>query len=131
MNDNINQKLNLIDQAASSERQTSPESIQGTKAQRYPPDSKSVYKITSNATGDGLYNCRKLIIDSTDWADATGASKFKQVDTANHVVFNIAEDGIAGHVLAVGDYLFSFSVTDDELNNRIIGFSPKYSWWHA
>ncbi len=90
----------------------------------------TIFKVISNATGDGVYNCKKQIIDATNWIKTDGTSKLYKKNDTLFEVYNTAEDGVAGHVLAVDDYLFAIQLVDDEDNIRWLGWSPKYSWWH-
>lgn len=91
----------------------------------------SIYEIVSNATGDGIYNCYKMIIDATWWGNTSGTDILTVTDVTTYPVFNLAENDEHSHVLSVGDMLLGFTVVDDEGNPRIVGWSPRYAYWHG
>ena len=74
--DNIRKKVERIDRAARLERRQAPEMIQKTKAVRFPLIGIKFFEVIGEATGDGVYDCYKLSLDATEWADTAGDPKF-------------------------------------------------------
>jgi len=62
-------KTQRIDDTARRERERSPVQVQATKAVRFPGE--RVYKLISNATGDGKYNCELQMCSSGNWTKAS------------------------------------------------------------
>lgn len=77
MSSDIMKKTHRVDQAARLERLQSPQMIQKTKAIRFPLtfDIK-IFKVKSEATGDGIYICCEQKLLSAEWADTSGDDKF-------------------------------------------------------
>ena len=90
-----------------------------------------LFRVVSEATGDGIYNCYEQTLDATEWADTDGDSKFDDKDAVSVEVLNIAESGEDNHALSASDILVAWKMTDDESNIRWIGLSPKFFWWHS
>ena len=84
-----------------------------------------LFRVASEATGDGLYTCRIYDLDATDWANEAGTSKIVAVsDVDDYVVLNLAEfdpESVYVAHLAVGDIIFATQLTDDESNSRWVG----------
>ena len=120
----ISDKARRFDQAASRERLEGPDMIQKNKAVRYPEDSAKIFEVQSAAIGDGLYNCYKQTLDATEWDDTTGNDKFDDKDATGIEVFNLLEsdpEATYKEMLATGDRIRAWQLTDDEDNCRWVG----------
>jgi hypothetical protein len=83
-----------------------------------------VFRVVSEATGDGVYNCYEQTLDATEWVDTSGDPKFDDKNTDSIEVLNLAEfDPEATYVahLATSDLLLAWPMADDEGNSRYIG----------
>lgn len=82
-----------------------------------------LFQVESPATGPGIYNCRPLVIDSSEWNIAGGGDiLIVKVPTETEEVLNIEESGGALNAeLPVGSILLVFKVVDDEGNTRLVG----------
>jgi hypothetical protein len=89
-----------------------------------------VFRIYAIGTGAGVYSCREQILDETQWSEDYGADKLVQYSATSVAVFNIGENGQAGHQLDEGDILIGFRTAGDEGHNWWLGFSPKFAWFH-
>ncbi len=131
--DQLNRRVHRTSAAAKAERHQSPPIIQRGRAVRHSGGSggRTVFRIDSNGTGRGVYKCKEVVFDSTDWDSTSTIDKFGTTGDWIYV-FNIGENYSAvDNLLVAGDYLIAGQHTDDEGNVRWIGFSPKYSWWHG
>jgi len=84
-----------------------------------------LFRVVSEATGDGLYICRFYNLDATDWANEAGNSKLvADADDSNKTVLNLAEFNPESEYvqhLSASDLIFATQVADDEDNDRWIG----------
>jgi len=121
--DSTNRKIDFFNQAARRERLQSPEIVQRTKAVRHPLIIK-IFKVHSEADGDGVYNCYEQALDAAEWKDTAGDNKFDDLNTTEIEVLNLAEfdpeEEYVAH-LAAGDLLAAWRRSDDEGNVRWVG----------
>jgi hypothetical protein len=85
-----------------------------------------IYKVVSNATGDGVYNCYEQKLLNAEWEDVGGAAKFDDKDASpvSVEVLNLQENSPAAaaqHNLSAGDTLSAWKMTDDDGTSRIVG----------
>ena len=131
--DQLNRRIHQTSAAAKDERRQSPQIIQRGGAVRHSGGGggRTVFKIYSNGTGRGVYKCKKVLFDATDWDSTSTIDKFGVVGDWIYV-FNMGENYSAvSNLLVADDFLIAFQHTDDESNVRWIGSSPKYSFWHG
>lgn len=83
-----------------------------------------LFKVHSEATGDGVYNCYEQTLDATEWVDTSGTSKVDNKNTDEIEVLNLAEfDPEATYVahLKADDLIAAWQIVDDEHAPRWIG----------
>jgi hypothetical protein len=83
-----------------------------------------VFEVQSNATGDGVYNCRAQNLYEDEWDDTAGDLKFWDFNTTNVEVLNLAEydpESEYTRQLTTGDLLLGFRHWDDEGNIVWVG----------
>jgi hypothetical protein len=124
----INRRQQHFKQAALHERLKSPQAIQATKASRHgatQSDRFAIFEVQSAATGDGIYNCYKQVLDANEWSDTAGDPKFDDIaDPESTEVLNLAEfDPESTYVaqLAAGDLLIAWQDDDSQENTRWMG----------
>ena len=122
----INRRRRKFEQKGSDERSVSPEVIQ-TSSNRKAWGMK-IFKIIGYDNRDYLYKCYEQKLDADAFYSSNPLVDKNQVEV---LVCNIAEVDSSSHQFDEGDYLVAFRVFDDEGNGHWMGFSPKYSWWHA
>ena len=85
------------------------------------PLTHAFFIVDSNATGNGWYNCYKLVMDAT-LADSPDATSILY-NGASVVVYNMLEENasVSGHALSSGDYIMALKIQDDEANIRWMG----------
>lgn len=87
-----------------------------------------LFRVLTEADGDGIYNCWAQTLDATDWTDASGARKLDDKDDIYVEVFNLAEFGPEATYVAhlvVGDRIVAWKMTDDESISRWVGIPIK------
>lgn len=83
-----------------------------------------IFKVQSEAAGDGVYNCYEQTLNATEWTDTAGDPKFDDKNTTSVEVLNLAEfDPEAEYTaaLSAGDMLAAWQMTDDEGTKRWVG----------
>lgn len=89
-----------------------------------------IFKVQSEATGDGIYNCYEQTLDATEWDDTAGDPKFDNANTTSIEVLNLAENNprstYVAH-LAAGDLIAAWQKMDDENNKRWAGIPFRAS----
>ena len=83
-----------------------------------------IFEVQSAATGDGVYNCYRQILDATEWNDTAGDDKFDDKNTEEVEVFNLLEsnpEATYSPALAKYDLIAAWQESDDEGNNRYEG----------
>ena len=86
--------------------------------------SGKVFKIQSNATGDGVYNCYEQKLTAANWEDTTGEDKFADKNTEQVEVLNLSECSPktdVHHALSAGTLLNAWQITDDSGTTRWVG----------
>lgn len=120
----IKDKTLQADQAAKKETIEPPKIVQSTRAVRHQLTTR-IFKVQSEATGDGIYNCYKQVLRGTEWDDTDGDAKFDDdVGAGSDEVLNLEEaypEAIYYPALAAGDLLMASQTLDDESNYRWIG----------
>ena len=86
----------------------------------------AIMEVQSAATGDGIYSCKKQVLDATEWADTAGDDKFDDdtIDTNSYEVLNLREnDPVSSYTAALGlyDRIVAWEEEDDEQNKRWVG----------
>ena len=92
-----------------------------------------VFRVVTEDTGDGIYNCYEQTLDATEWDDTAGDNKFDDKDSINVEVLNLAEfnpEAIYVAHLAANDLISAWEQTDDEGTARWIGV-PFRSGMHG
>ncbi|KKM01567.1 hypothetical protein LCGC14_1793140 [marine sediment metagenome] len=83
-----------------------------------------IFRVVSEATGDGVYTCYEQTLDASYWDDTSGLRKVNDKNIDGIEVLNLAEyDPEATYVahLEEGDRMAAWKMTDDEANTRWIG----------
>jgi len=89
-----------------------------------------IFKVQSEAAGDGVYNCYEQSLDATEWDDTTGDPKFDDLNTTSVEVLNFAEHKPEAEYVAQlssGDLLAAWRKPDDEGNSRWVGVPFRQS----
>ncbi len=93
---------------------------------RKPPQQpvRRIFRVVSEATGDGIYNCFEQVLDATEWSDTAGDNKFNDLNSVSIEVLNLAEfNPEATYVaeLAANDMITAWQMSDDEAGLRWVG----------
>lgn len=91
-----------------------------------PPTDIRVFKVISNATGDGVYNCYEQQIIDGEWTDTDGTDRFQNKDTTPVLVevLNLNEADVEpdyARAMVAGDLMAAFESTDSAGNTRWLG----------
>jgi len=84
-----------------------------------------IFKVQTVATGDGVYNCERQKLDSSDWTDTTGARRYIDSGDAWVEVLNLLEmHVVSGYTrgLARSDLILAYKMIDDEAHSRWVGY---------
>ncbi|MBN1126918.1 MAG: hypothetical protein JXA82_18090 [Sedimentisphaerales bacterium] len=90
----------------------------------------ALFRVTSARTSN-FYNCRRQVVDHTDWDTGGAVDRIDDLNTDNVVVFNVAENGLATVELTAGDLLYGWQEEDDEGTVRWLGIPAAHAWWHT
>lgn len=127
MDPEVTRMVSRVAEAARREVFKSPEIIQRTKAVRYPLGGVDIYifEVQSNATGDGVYVCRREKLLSAKWSAQDGSDKFAELSEDEYEVLNLLEydPEAAQHNLSAGDEIAAWRMTDDGSNSRWVGIA--------
>jgi len=99
----------------------------------------TLFRVVSEAVGDGVYNCYEQILDSTKWLNTAGDNKFNDLDAVPIEVLNLAEfDPEATYVshLVADDLITAWKETDSKSITRWAGLPlrkanadrPRIAW---
>jgi hypothetical protein len=83
-----------------------------------------IYEVVSDATGDGVYNCKEMRLISDEWPDTGGADRFEQVSAATVEVLHLQESDTESNytrMLTPGDRMFTWEIIDSAGNKRRVG----------
>ncbi len=88
--------------------------------------SVKLFEVTAVDTGDGVYICDEVKVDSSEWTDAgTGDDHLATTGLIDKSVLNLMENNLIAsgykEALGVGCRMFAVKTKDDDDNNRWVG----------